>query len=219
MPDAIDKEKIIMVSSAGNNSTNASDYFSGNAPGIINVGALDHKGHPSSFSNWGPAIDLLAPGENIKFNYPNFTKTAAGTFLGTAFVAGTIGLMKAINPLISWKDACYYLTGSASSLPCEDYCAEESDRLIGCHDLCCQKSCAALALDAAETLRRLKSAPITQGLLEIDRSYLVFTRNFSSSQKIAVHNLGAKETDVEITSYDNNLIANSSQFSYTLINL
>lgn len=216
MMDAINKEKIITVSAAGNKSANASDYFPGNAPGIINVGSSDKDGRRSSFSNWGPAVDVLAPGENIKFNYPNLTKTAAGTSISAAFVAGGISLMKAINPLLSWKDARYYLMNSGASLSCEDYCLEEStdDSLIGCHDLCCATAhCGSFILDLAEALKRAKIGSIANGLLEVDRSYLIFTRSYSQPQKLVIHNIGSTETKVEALLYDNNIVVNPASFS------
>ncbi|OPZ22413.1 MAG: Alkaline protease precursor [bacterium ADurb.BinA186] len=215
MLDAINIEKVIAVSAAGNNSAKASDYFPGSAPGIINVGALNEKGRRSSFSNWGPAVDILAPGENIKFNYPSLTKTAAGTSISAAFVAGGLSLMKSLNPLLTWKEALYYLTSSATQVKCEDYCLDENtdEDTIGCNDLCCgSPSCGALAFDLAEALKRAQTKENTHGLLEIDRSYIIFTRNFSKPKKLIVHNVASKQTEVETLIYDNNITVNPAYF-------
>ncbi|MCA9507304.1 MAG: S8/S53 family peptidase [Myxococcales bacterium] len=220
MLDAISQKNCIVVSAAGNNGADATNFFPGNSSSIINVGALNLNGTRSTFSNWGPAIDILAPGENIDINYANLTKTAAGTSISAAFVAGTLSLMKALDSTLSWKSALYFLTHSLPLLSCENYCLSEenknSDEQSNCSDLCCRDqniSCGATALDAAQALKNVQNKYIDTGLLELDRSYLIFTRAHPQAQSIQINNVGSESTEVETLLYDDNLVVTPARFS------
>ncbi len=218
MLEAINQENIIVVASAGNNHASSSNFFPGRAPGLINVGALNKHGKRAHFSNWGPDTDMLAPGEGINFIYPNLHKTAAGTSLSAAYVAGSISLMKAINPSLSWKSARYFLTSEAPPLNCEDYCLNEesSSSKIGCATLCCastENRCGSLAVDTGRALELARGNQINAGLLELDHYYLIFTRNISSSQEVLVHNIGDVDARVETQVYDDNILVAPATFS------
>ncbi len=208
MMEAINEKNIIVVASAGNNKENANNFFPGQVPGLINVGALNEHGRRSKFSNWGTSVNFLAPGEAIQFAYPAFQKTVSGTSLSAAFAAGSISLMKALHPELSTKMAQYYLSSSAKPLSCENYCLskENEGEKLDCVNLCCTtpKICGALALDTGAALQSLKK-PVATGLLELDRSYLVFTRNKDDDQEIELRNVGDEPVLVEARIYDDNI--------------
>lgn len=52
----------IIVVAAGNDNDNAGDYTMSSCDGVISVGATNVAGNKSSYSNWGPAVDISAPG-------------------------------------------------------------------------------------------------------------------------------------------------------------
>ncbi|HXW53599.1 MAG TPA: S8 family serine peptidase, partial [Myxococcota bacterium] len=81
MTFALRQNQIIVVTAAGNNQSNAQNYFPGGGPDAINVGALGKNYERAPFSNWGPRVDLLAPGAEIAFIYPNGDKKVFGTSL------------------------------------------------------------------------------------------------------------------------------------------
>ena len=58
-------EGVIYVVAAGNNGDNAETYSPAHVEDVITVGAYNEAGVVSDFSNHGPMIDILAPGENI----------------------------------------------------------------------------------------------------------------------------------------------------------
>ena len=88
--------------------------FPGNLTNCITVGATDAQDRRAGFSNYGPQIDLCAPGTNI------YTVGATGvlqTWWGTSFsapqVAGVCGLLVSVVPDLSPADARLLLCAGA----------------------------------------------------------------------------------------------------------
>jgi len=84
---------IVLVASAGNSSTDRIHYPSG-FEGTISVGATDEKDNLAGFSNYGPSVDLVAPGVNIlstalKGSY----SLVNGTSFSAPYVSGTAALL------------------------------------------------------------------------------------------------------------------------------
>jgi serine protease len=104
MQEAIERvlssTQIIMVAAAGNDSEPV--MYPAAYPGVIAVGAVDYNeyGTPSiaSYSNWGPEIDVVAPGGD---SYAILSTSAGpapyekltGTSMATPHVSGVVGLM------------------------------------------------------------------------------------------------------------------------------
>jgi subtilisin family serine protease len=88
---------ITYVVAAGNDNTDACTQSPARVPGAITVGATDITDFRASFSNYGPCVDLFAPGVNIESSYlydANGNKSlsgyayASGTSMASPFVAG-----------------------------------------------------------------------------------------------------------------------------------
>jgi serine protease len=56
---------VAVVAAAGNGGADAVTYSPGGLDGVITVGALDRRGARASYSNFGPRVDLLAPGGGL----------------------------------------------------------------------------------------------------------------------------------------------------------
>ena len=76
----------VFVAAAGNSSEDATNFFPANSPEAITVASAGPFGNFSFFSNFGPKIDVTAPGEDI------LSLQAAGTFLGPQVIDGYIRL-------------------------------------------------------------------------------------------------------------------------------
>jgi hypothetical protein len=217
MIKAISEENIIVVTAAGNNNQEASNFFPGGTPGVINVGAVNQQGERASFSNWGPSIDFLAPGDSLHFLYATGRKRAQGTSIAAAYAAGTISLMKALNPNLSIAQARYLLHSSAHVLGCDNYCAHayNSENQAPCHDICCEDGpdiCGKRVLDTYEALLKTQKNTINSPVLALDNHYVIFLRSSVGFKQITVSNQGDNLAHVEAMIFDDNLEISPQNF-------
>lgn len=82
---------VVYVVAAGNDGQNAAHYTPAHVKEAITVGAYNRDWSLASFSNWGPFVDILAPGENVEalttgseLIYTSGTSHAAGWVSGAA---------------------------------------------------------------------------------------------------------------------------------------
>jgi thermitase len=98
------KAGAIVVVAAGNSSRDANKYTPANCTGVITVSAVDENLKIAEFSNFITNLDkgIAAPGVNVYSTLPNNKyEFLNGTSMATPYVAGLIGMMKAINPKIT----------------------------------------------------------------------------------------------------------------------
>ncbi|KAF3916838.1 Oryzin [Dactylellina cionopaga] len=93
--EAMYNRGITVVVAAGNDGTDASGYSPASAPNAITVGAIDINNNIASFSNYGSAVDIFAPGVNVLSSWsklsltPNSeTNVISGTSMACPHVAG-----------------------------------------------------------------------------------------------------------------------------------
>lgn len=119
----------VVVTSAGNSSSNAKGYTPANVPGVICVTALNEQGDLAGFSNYINDIDqgIAAPGVNILSTYPgNGYKALSGTSMATPFVSSTVAVIKAFAPELTPQEIYHIL--HQTSLPTRD--VDKSGRLL-----------------------------------------------------------------------------------------
>ena len=98
---------VTYVTAAGNGATDACAGSPGDLPAVLTVGAADTSDARAGFSNFGPCVDLFAPGVGIvsaSSESDNATRTMAGTSMSSAHVTGVVANFLARNPTASPSD-------------------------------------------------------------------------------------------------------------------
>lgn len=156
----------IVVAAAGNESADVMLFGPANCGGVIAVAAHGRTGERASYSNFGPRVDLSAPGGDgraaedrvVSLHYsgakaPEDPEYARG--IGTSFaaphVAGTVSLMLARNRNLTPGKALSILQGTARDFALGSQCAVGSVCGTGMLDA---------GLAVASTIPALDSAPL-----------------------------------------------------------
>ncbi|HZZ05789.1 S8 family serine peptidase [Paraburkholderia sp.] len=96
----------VVVTAAGNNSFSATKFSPANCRNVISVGAINRPGLRYVESNFGPAVDLAAPGDSIWSTYNNGTAApgtegygySSGTSMAAPMVSGVVALIQSVAP-------------------------------------------------------------------------------------------------------------------------
>ena len=153
--DEVISAGLIVVVAAGNGGTDTTTYSPGGLDNVISVGASDAKGKRAVYSNYGPRVDLLAPGGGLsEWDYetdlaglppdgilstyrdegvaelkrPPFTYSPlTGTSQAAPHVAGIAALARSLVPTVRQRTMGLLLRTAANA---KYRCA--SDDLSGC---------------------------------------------------------------------------------------
>jgi subtilisin family serine protease len=111
---------VLVVAMAGNEGANTANFYPSCFEGVLGVGAVSDDGTKARFSNTGPCVDLVAPGESVltttgvSVDYPY--GLAEGTSFSAPQVAGTAALIMAQNRDWSAKQVAERLEKYASDM-------------------------------------------------------------------------------------------------------
>ena len=98
---AIGRNTTVVVS-AGNSATDARFFSPAHISSVITVAATDFGNRGASFTNWGPAVDLAAPGVSINSSVPNGGfRYKQGTSMAAPHVAAAAAMYIMYNPGIT----------------------------------------------------------------------------------------------------------------------
>jgi thermitase len=105
------------VFSAGNNNIDCTTQFPANYSKVITVGSTNTADGKSGFSNWGTAVDVAAPGENIQsLQMGGAYSWKSGTSMSAPHVSGAAALLFALAPRLSFANLRYFLQKSADPI-------------------------------------------------------------------------------------------------------
>ncbi|MDW4909618.1 S8 family peptidase [Streptomyces sp. ADMS] len=103
---------------AGNDNANASSYSPARVASAITVGSSTSADARSSFSNYGAALDIFAPGSSITSTYHTSntaTTSLSGTSMASPHVAGAAAVYLGENPNATPSAVATALTSAASA--------------------------------------------------------------------------------------------------------
>jgi len=104
---------VIFVTAAGNEGGNVLG-FPGSLDASITVGATDRNDQRAEFSDSGPQLDLVAPGEDIAtLGLDGELWFDTGTSFSTPMVAGVCALLAAVRPNLTQAEALQLLCSGA----------------------------------------------------------------------------------------------------------
>ena len=118
-------KNVTIIAAAGNEGTNVPNYPAA-FKGVISVGAVNHKNELTTFSSYGPTIDLVAPGEDIYapiYDYERKSSFAmlSGTSMATPMVTGAASLLLSKYPQLTPAEVAYILNQTAKDLGPKGY--------------------------------------------------------------------------------------------------
>ncbi|MBZ4015870.1 S8 family peptidase [Streptomyces purpurogeneiscleroticus] len=115
---AIEKAGVTFTVAAGNNRLPADLYSPGRVAEAVTVGATDNDDTRAEFSNWGPGVDLFAPGVGITSAWSSndtAEKALSGTSMAAPHAAGAAALYVARHPKATPAEVGKALVAGASS--------------------------------------------------------------------------------------------------------
>ncbi len=195
--DAANNVGAIFVVAAGNSNEDAFKTIPCIQQNLLCIGATRFSGKRASYSNFGPAVTLMAPGgetaeDSNGDGYPDGVLSTVldaqnqptvafsqGTSMATPHVTGVVALMKAVNPNLNFTTAKMHLTATAN--PAQK----------------CNEGCGAGLVNAQAAVLAAKGTPPTgPAKLNVTASELFFSAG-AATVTLGISNLGAATLNVQ----------------------
>ncbi len=149
---------VTYVVAAGNSNADARNTSPADVAGALTVGAVDWTGSRASFSNWGPGVDLFAPGVYV-------LSALTGNFLPQCFWNGTnttsciVSGTSQASPHVAGAVAMY-LQGRTGTTACASYPIQGTASPLGAATSTCPDRVVRF-INSNATLNRLSNVNIT----------------------------------------------------------
>lgn len=107
---------VVLIAASGNDNTDRPSYPA-YYPEVFAVAASDSNNNRAPFSNFGPYIDVAAPGVNIASTYPkNQYVSLSGTSMASPHVAALAALIRATNPALKNTEVMDIMRSTAQDI-------------------------------------------------------------------------------------------------------
>ncbi|KAG6007792.1 Cuticle-degrading protease [Claviceps maximensis] len=104
---AMVRSGVFLAVAAGNDNRDAADYSPASERSACTVGASDINDNRSTFSNYGRAVDIFAPGTGILSTWiGGTTRSISGTSMATPHIAGLAAYISALEGTLSPLALC-----------------------------------------------------------------------------------------------------------------
>jgi serine protease len=127
-------EGATIVVSAGNSNANAGEYQPANCNNVVTVAATNRYGNRASYSNYGTAVDISAPGGGIGGGVLSTMNTGTqgpaddtyafyqGTSMAAPHVSGVASLIYSLNPTLTPSQVLTILQSNVTAFPSGSTC-------------------------------------------------------------------------------------------------
>lgn len=182
---------------------------------IIHVGATDSNDVKTSWSNYGPQVDVVAPGTPIYCTPGSGYSTCWGTSFSVPIVSGVLGLMFSANPNLKADQARSILFSTAKDLG-----TTGRDDLYGYGRVDAAAAVAA-ALTTTAPVTDTTAPTVPTSLTSVHRTLDISLSWTASGDNVAVtgYNIfrnGAKIGTSTTASYVDKSISSGATYSYTV---
>ena len=117
-----DGKGCVVVFASGNNGSQESSYPHADIPSIISVGNTNAYGYRYSTSNYGPDLDIVAPGTKIlTLCSGSAYMEASGTSFSCPHVSAVAALMLSVNPNLTQSEVGFILDITATKIDTYDF--------------------------------------------------------------------------------------------------
>ncbi|MFZ9885903.1 MAG: S8 family serine peptidase [Myxococcota bacterium] len=174
----------IFITAAGNSNETVANIVPANIPGVITVGATRYDGRRAAYSNWGAAVDVMAPGGQLNLDldydgqpdgvlslYDSGYDFEQGTSMAAPHVSGIAGLLASVVPDLDQATAQQILRTTANPAGV------------------CSEGCGTGHVDALEALLSAGGVTRDEPLLAVDVTRLIYQPT-EARKEVLVLNLG-----------------------------
>lgn len=108
----------VVVFASGNDYSSSVNYPANCNSDILAVGAINRNASRSSFSNYGTALDIVAPGEDLcsTTTGSSYTYSISGTSFACPQVAAVAALILSVNPNLTQKQVSEIIENTARKI-------------------------------------------------------------------------------------------------------
>jgi subtilisin family serine protease len=213
--DSLIAQNKTIVVAAGNSNVDVVTQSPANCTGVIAVAATGPSGERASYSNWGAAVTIAAPGGNFINNSSTYNRIYStvldsyavkqGTSMASPHVAGLVALLYSIDPTMNSSKVIATITdpNNNTAFPTQ---AEVPGGTTSCiNPLAPLQTCGAGIIDAykaTNSARATSSLPMltsaTRNPFNNTEAYIYYTQNSAAPSSVSYSLSGITGAQVTI---------------------